>query len=264
MAKPNSIRSYLFALASPKGVQLNRNPRTSHRQHSYYSLGVCPSRFSATDAEIQNLNKYADLVSDYLTEKAASLQADVETRIQVLGLDKENASHFYEAFEEQFDEWCFSFPSLVRSSVVTSACSLLEASLTDVCKHLDREFVSTISKRWPDFKDAGVRRAACHLRQNFQIHLEDHKTWEHLLHHYHVRNAIVHAGGNLLLLSPEKRTALDSALLGLKFPGLDEKDDKLRIPPPYPKKVIDDIASLWTALQGAFIDNSHIGPKYWP
>ncbi len=150
--------------------------------------------------------------------------------------------------------------------MVTSACSLLEASLTDVCKHLDREFAGVIAINWPDLpkKDTGVRRAGCHLRQNFQIHLEGYETWVKVLDHYHVRDAIVHARGDLLLLRTKNREELVGALSRLKFPGLDEKDGKLRIPAPYPKKVIDDIASLWDALQQAFIENCHIGPKYWP
>lgn len=230
-------------------------------------LGRFPGLLYATDVEIRSVCGYVDVVGTYLEKEANSFQTNLEARIKAAGLDENGAAQFYAKIEDDVERWSSSFPTLVRSSALISACSLLEVSLTDICKSLEHELVSAIGTSWAaiDKKIPPLLRAACHLRKNFQIHLDDHPAWTKVLDHFIVRNAVVHARGDRFLLRDKKsRDGLNDALTRLKFVGLEMVDDRLHLHDAYLKLLLDDIGLFWSDLQNAFIANAHTGPKYWP
>ena len=111
------------------------------------------------DVEFDRLIKYHKTVTRYIETEAINFRQEVEASTKAQGFNEEQAEHYYDSHLEEFEIWSNSFPNTVCTSVLITACSLLESGLTDICKHLERELKS-IRLKWTDIeRETGIRRA---------------------------------------------------------------------------------------------------------
>ena len=111
----------------------------------------------------------------------------------------------YEGDEEESLRLHNTFPTFVYSGTLIVAGEIFETHLTDLRKSLTKEFSLTVvdnPNQSPTF------RAQKFLSTHFQVELEAHPDWNHILDFQQVRNCFAHSNGNVSLLSAEKRPVL--------------------------------------------------------
>ena len=102
------------------------------------------------------------------------------------------------------------------------------------------------------------------MQENTAIHLEDHPNYQRILDYYHVRDVVVHSGGDLSLLSKTKLREVTTVLKRSNGLSIQSNYGRIKITNVYLDRLMDDIAQFWKALEKAFIQNATVGPQYWP
>lgn len=239
-------------------------PRTEQRKE-WYMTGFFPAILYGTEVQFKSIKNYLLIVANYLESEATKFREEVDASIKSKGFTEADADHYYQEHLNEFEMWQSTFPSRIRTTVLVASCSLLEASLAEVCSYIEREIATIIKFKWVDIddRDNGVKRAGIFLRNNISIFTEDHPKWQRILDYYHVRNVIVHADGDLDLLKG-KKVKVEQALKRLKATGVHVEYGQIRISHALLEVMMEDIEAFWKSLEAAFKENAIVGPKYWP
>jgi hypothetical protein len=245
---------------------MNGNPRLKPRETSFMK-GLVPYAFYQAETGFEHLESYLKMVSSHVDSEARSFNSKVEALIA--GSSSEEESEYYcEIHADDVQMWDSAFPNIIACTVLISACSLLEASLTGICHRLEGESSGrafAIRFRWTDFpKDRGIRRVNKFLANNLGILLHKHPKWQAICDYYQVRHAIVPGGGDLRLLRKEERKKVERVLARLKLAGNDGHQATIQLSKSFVESVLKDTVTFLKAIRAAFVNNAVVGPRYWP
>jgi hypothetical protein len=162
--------------------------------------------------------------------------------------------------------WHVSLPATLRATVMVAAFSQFEAGFAEVCRVLESD--NDVPKRhsWDTRPSCALWRAKEYFWRNFSIRLSDHETWGRITDYYQVRNCIVHAHGDIGLLTQSKQQRTKEAIAHLRvFFGAGCDDcDIITVEMTLLRKQLKDMQSLWEELECALADNEVVGPVFWP
>ncbi|MFA5353482.1 MAG: hypothetical protein WC291_04590 [Thermodesulfovibrionales bacterium] len=243
--------------------KLRTEPSKSGNLTDYYVFV-----FYFAELKFNHLRQYFEEVSRYLESEAVKLDEELKAEVKSLGYLEEEADFYYDShYSDEIEIWDRTFPHIILSSVLMAACSLLESALTNACHYLERDGEEIIRCKWADIppNDTGIKRANLFLQKNVCIHLEDHPNWQNILAYYHVRDTIVHAGGDLSHLNQRKRHGVEDALRKFKKSGISaDYGNKIQLQASFLDKVLNEMTTFWKDLGTAFKENDKLGPRYWP
>ncbi len=106
--------------------------------------------------------------------------------------DDEDVIKFLHA--EQQEEAATSYPIILRSSLFATAFGILEHFLVSVCKDLE-PIVDGL--KLVDLTGSGIERAHRYLTKCAKVPLVDSPEWQRIILYGRLRNALVHAQGDL-------------------------------------------------------------------
>ena len=211
-----------------------------------------------------------------VAQRQKTFDAHVEDAVE--GLDDEERSLVYEFHSEEHDRLHSRFPQLVSASTLLMACSLFESALTDLCKFLDgaptrlglpsRKKTATgigltPTTPWKNTKGSSISRPANFLRENYGIDAGRHSDWNTILRHYDVRHCLVHANGDVGLMTNRKELRLllqkqPFSLIKINGSG------RLEFGSEYVTVVLDHMCGFLGTLHTACYENPVLGPHFWP
>lgn len=222
-----------------------------------------------SDIEFRHLNGYLNEVSTFIAREQERFREDVKEEVRARNLTGDDVDYFYESLENDYAKWHDSFPTAIRTTVLIAACSRFETSLSEACKYLERDPRISLAKSWEQLKaekkEKGVRLAAAFLGENYDIRPEGHAAWERILAFFHIRDAIVHAQGDLGLLEIRKSKHVREAIKSVGALGVSEDEyDRLVIEDSFIKAVLADMRDFVKAFEVALRENDTVGPVFWP
>jgi len=150
--------------------------------------------FKLIEVQLVELQEYAELLETSFTREVEELIARVE--MEASELPQRRRDEFKELFSD--DYWKFSeiFPNIFRYSLFVMCYTFLEHHLDGLCKYLNRG--NKYSIELEDLKGKGIFRAQRYLQKVACITFpEKTPEWKKILKYNHIRNLIVHKGGQL-------------------------------------------------------------------
>jgi hypothetical protein len=245
---------------------MNTNPR-QHPPVTFWMTGWIPFALLTRDTEFRDLEEYLKTVQEFVRDEGNRFTKEVEERARKQNLAGEDADHFFEAHEQEFERWHSSFPNTVLSTVLIAACSRFESGLTELCKDLEKERAIATPNTWESFKKQriqGITRAAYFLNENFGIDPQVDSRWQHIAAFFKIRDAFVHADGNVSYMGTDNQGKVRTAIQHLKATGLREAEyGKIELTPDFFDELFRSMIGFWIELRKACRDNAIIGPVYW-
>lgn len=181
---------------------------------------------------ISELREYRDEVEDYFARQQKRLLERYKKQIAKHPDPEGDIAEFYGEERSRIQE---IFLTTLRYSLVVMTHSLLEATLEDLCQHLQysRKLTATID----DISGEGMERAKRYLKQECKIDFpETTKEWQTIERSAKVRNNIVHYQGNVKKIRDQKkRQSLETIIKNMKGSGLslDDAERFIRIDDSY-------------------------------
>jgi len=241
---------------------MNHRPRTTPPLLCF-PVGYATFTLLATESAFRELEEYLLTVAEFIERNKNAFTESVSTAVQTAGLTGDDADCYYEAHQNEFCKWDDTFPNIVLSSVLMSACALFEGRLTDVVRDLDDDVNIVKVITWSDTQGTGIRRVNNYFRSNFEILLSDSSKWTDLLAVYTIRDVFVHALGRPDLGKPASRPRLDAAVRRFAPNVAEDHVGRLSINIAFVKRVIEGMLECWRELAQASRDNAVLGPAYW-
>jgi hypothetical protein len=225
--------------------------------------GVVPLLLA--ESRLRDLHDYLSAVHSFVGREQKAFIKRVEETIAAEGLQGDEKDEYYSINENEFDKLHNTFPRIVYSSALLTACSLFESSLVDLCKAFDGDAALTKQKTWDQLNDKykGVRRADRFLGANFGIHLHKYSHWESILDYYEIRNCVAHANGDVSIMPVEAGKKVREAVQRHLPDICITQGNCLNLDFKFISSVIDHLAALWIELHSACRENATLGPRYW-
>ena len=218
------------------------------------------------ESQLQDLREYLWSVQSFVTQEQKAFRQRVEDAIAAEGLQGDEKDEYYSIHEDEFDQLHSTFPRIVYSSTLLTACSLFESSLTDLCKDFERDSALPKLKTWDQLdKDTGIRKAAAFLKANFGVHLKNYSHWDSVLDFYRIRNCIAHVNGDVSTMQARQKQEVQQAVQRHAFFEISITPyGRLDLGSKFVSTVIERLAGLWRELHPACYENAVLGPRYWP
>lgn len=114
---------------------------------------------------------------------------------------EESMKEFSDKEKEEFVDWHYDeivnfrdvFPSIMRNSLFISVYSFLEEKIIDLCGQPDETSI-----KLEDLQGNGITRAALYIKKiKKEVFPDDIKEWHYIINANHIRNCIVHCGGDV-------------------------------------------------------------------
>ena len=180
--------------------EMNQNPR---KKSWRTQIGYTTILFSRVETDFLHLERTSELYRSNVESEAT----EYSKNMGAMDLDS------YCAIDEEMSQmWHDSFPNIIRATVLLAACSRLETALTNLCRIIEApplplpELHVKIGIKWRDIKKSkGIYRATKFFQENFKIDSVRDAGWSQITDSNQVRNAIIHAGGELRLLKVRRR-----------------------------------------------------------
>jgi hypothetical protein len=181
-------------------TKLNLHPRSAPAK-TWFNQGWLSLYFLLPEEEFENLQLWLDDSASFVVGKQKAFDEDVD--IAAEKFDAEQRSYYYDIKSEEYERLHGKLPNIVSNSILLMACSLFESTLTDLCKHLDRNAAPrrgasarattgnkgiSIKESWEATKGTGIRKAARFLRTNFDIQADRYPPWTDIAGHYDIRH----------------------------------------------------------------------------
>jgi hypothetical protein len=216
-------------------------------------------------SQLQDLTEYLSSVEGFVVQEQAKFIKRVEAAIAAHSLQGEDKDEYYSHHEDEFDQLHSTFPRIVYSSTLLTACSLFESSLVDLCKDFEKDAALPTPKGWHLFdRDKGVRKAAAFLRDNFGIELNKYPHWASILDLYRIRDCIAHANGDVSIMNSKQAQELRDAVVRHAALGISiTAYHRLDLGSVFVAAAIDRLAGLWQELLPSCHNNAVLGPHYW-
>ena len=241
---------------------MNDRQRESTRS-SHYMQGFYPGILEMGLNDLRSLRSLVTRLPEFLSEEQSKFQRQLENHVNNEQMDEEQASSFYDYHEEEFHELHTFFPNAVWISQLTLACSLFEARLMEACKFLENSRIP-IKQAWATIKiQAVLKKSAVFLRKNFCIFPERHKSWSTIGDFFQMRNCFVHANGEVDLTTNPTNTV--ECATRLSHAGITLSDTRaLRLEAKSITAAVDEMEAWLKAFQVASMNDTVIGPMFWP
>lgn len=223
--------------------------------------GVAPLLLA--ESQLRDLHDYLSAVHSFVGQEQKAFIKRVEETIAAEGLQDNEKDEYYSTHENEYDRLHNTFPRIVYSSALLTACSLFESSLIDLCKAFNEDRALTMPKPWNQLKDKGVRKADHFLRANFGIHLQKCSRWDSILDYYEIRNCIAHANGDVSIMKGKNEENVRKAVQRHSPDISITQDGRLNLEFKFISTVIDHLAALWKELHSTCRENEILGPRYW-
>jgi len=161
---------------------------------------------------------------DYVLEVESKFQGDLKNieakcnkEIKKIASDEDKKQEITEFYGEDFYIIESIFLHTFRYSALVSIYSLIETSMSTLCRHLERREYLTL--KLSDLKGKGVERARLYLTKVCHITFPDSShEWSEIQKLNKVRNCIVHANGNIeRVRSSDKLRSIIKDTKGLKI-----------------------------------------------
>jgi len=243
---------------------MNKLPRQTQRT-GWWMHGQLPGMFHISKMELRHISEYNIKTTDYIEKESQKFRSNIEDYIKSHKLDDEQEVGFTESVSEEYSMLHSFFPVVLRYSILVSSCSLLESTLTNICKHLDSSSKFTVSKEWKDISinHGALNRIKIFLNNNFKISIGESTQWSSIKDIYEIRNCITHANGDISLMKdPEKTKTIikKQAKNGVSLSEFNiiQINDKFLN---YSNQLL---VYFLSELESACKENDILGPPHWP
>ena len=240
---------------------MNKLPR-SVSSEKWWMHGRLPLIFHLVKSELNHIIEFNQLTSSFIDDEIKKFRKESDDYIRSNKLDDEQADGYEQSNLEEFEKLNSFFPVVVRYSVLVSLCTLFETKLIDVCKELDRSNLEKKSDLWKDLPHKpNLDKIKLYLKNNFEIHISEHDSWQCIKDIFEIRNCIVHANGDTSLMKDPNRT--HDAISRSKDIDLDFLEN-IVLSDVYIKNASELFIQFQEALESACKNNEIIGPPHWP
>jgi hypothetical protein len=149
---------------------------------------------SVIDTEYDELRDYVETVEDALKGKFKTFQERAEARAE--GMSPEAKERYFEDLAEDAIFLWDRFPSLSWKTAFTTAYSIYEHHLLNLCGHAGR--YGDFDIRVDDIKGTGIFAAQTYLKKVCKVTFPDNcRDWQDILQMNKIRNVFVHRLGRM-------------------------------------------------------------------
>lgn len=148
------------------------------------------------ELQLDRLRSIHQIAEAAITRYDASVDAWYEEQRMVVDDDEqvENRDYLEELFAEQKTDAKAALPQIMRSSLFATGYGVLEHFLNSICKQAHLHLRGPSLK---DLKGEGIHRAKLYLTKVARLAFPATPEWQDLLDYGLLRNALVHAQGEL-------------------------------------------------------------------
>lgn len=148
------------------------------------------------ETQIDHLRSIEAIAEQAFARHDAGVDAWYEERRMVVDDDEnaEDRDYLNELFQSQKVEAKEVYPQLARASLFATGYGLLEHFMVSVCRHSERHLKGPALK---DLRGEGIHRARLYLSKVANLDFPEKQEWYDLTTYGALRNALVHAQGDL-------------------------------------------------------------------
>ncbi len=148
------------------------------------------------EQQIDRLRSAHEIVEAALHKHEKGVDEWYQDRLAVVDEDEitDDGEFLGELFEEQKSDATVAFPLILRSSLFATGYGVLEHFMNSVCK---QAHVHLKGPALRDLRGEGIVRAQLYLTAVAKVAFPDTDEWQDLRDYGHLRNALVHAQGDL-------------------------------------------------------------------
>ena len=220
--------------------------------------------------DLRSLRSLVTRLPEFLSEEQSKFQRQLEKRVNDEQLDEEQAQSLYDYHEDKFHELHTFFPDAVWISQLTLACSLFEACLVEACKYLEISKIP-LTQTWTTIEKQKktLEKIEDFLQKNFSIFPKQHKnkrhkeSWGVIEDFFQMRNCFVHANGEVDLT--RKPVDIEARARRLSHAGITLSNTRtLQLEAKSITVVVDEMEAWLKAFRVASMNDTVIGPMFWP
>jgi hypothetical protein len=159
------------------------------------------------ELELDQLREYADALEDFLAEQRQEFASNIQTKASQL--PEEQRDEVFDFYQDDYWKLAHGFPTILRTSLFVTCCSMLEYQLTRLCEYSDR--IGDHLLRFDEMRGPDLEKAKKYLK-GIGVAFPDGALWQKIWQYKELRNVIVHYNGQLSILarveSPEDEAQL--------------------------------------------------------
>jgi hypothetical protein len=152
-------------------------------------------RFGLLGRQVGRIIAADGLAEEALVRHEEGIDAWLEAQLETLeSTDPDDEEFIHYLHHEQREEAADAYPLILRSALFGTAYGIFEYFLVSVCKELEKEVAGP---KLADLRGDGIKRAHLYLSSVARIPVPQTEEWQTLILYGMLRNAIVHAQGDL-------------------------------------------------------------------
>lgn len=242
--------------------KMNQKERINPRKH-WFSKGFFPGSVYMAVWELNSLLKYHNKTLSFVKNEVKEFEEQVDNYVKENQLEGEQKDQFYDSKVDEHDMLESFFPISLQYSVIVLACTLFESPITNICKMLDSSPEVSNETKWIKCSGTVFEKAKNFLKQNFEINIGTHPSWNNLSDYFKIRHCIAHANGEIGLM--KNPTDIKRIIKKHSKDGLSESElQKISVNNDFIKTLVGNMTTFYNDLNTAFINNYYLGPRYWP
>ncbi|MGM0747101.1 MAG: hypothetical protein ACQEUS_04385 [Bacillota bacterium] len=145
--------------------------------------------------KLETFKEYAKYIEQSLGREIYDFEESMKE------LSDEEKEEFVEYHYDEIAQFRDDFPSIMRNSLFISVYSFLEEKIIDLCGQPDETSI-----KLEDLQGNGINRASLFIKKiKKEVFPDDTKEWHFITNANHIRNCIVHCGGDVEKAKNPKR-----------------------------------------------------------
>ena len=149
------------------------------------------ARFGLLSIQVDRVRAGHHLAEEALTRHDKAVDTWYADNLRRDPADAEFIAYLH---SQQKDDAVNGYPHVLRSSLFTTGYGMFEFFMTSLCRELEKHVAGPVLT---DLRGEGIQRARLYLASVAQILFPETAEWQRLILYGKLRNAIVHAQGDL-------------------------------------------------------------------